>query len=114
MINIPTTERAQRLVTEIFEFAIRNNAVPTTRSETGEKPTFFVWYSGHTNELTVHISPNGWSGSEEDETYNVYLSSGEHITAEETEADLEKVLARMTEVMNEWKEGEADAVQVGN
>lgn len=108
MRDLPTTGRAQRLATEIFEFAIRNNAVPTTRSKTGEKPTFFVWYSGHTNELTVHISSNGWSGSEKDETYNVYLSADEHTTAEEIESELEKVLARMAEVMNEWEAKQND------
>lgn len=114
MINIPTTERAQRLVTEIFEFAIRNNAVPTTRSETGKKPTFFVWYSGHTTGLTVRIFPNGWSRRGEDEASDIYLSANEYKTAEEIEAELKQVLARMTAVMNVWKEGEADAVQVGN
>lgn len=108
MINIPTTERAQRLVTEIFEFAIRDNAVPTTRAVTGEHPTFFVWYSGHTNGLTVHIYPNGWSGSEEDEESDIYLSTNEYKTEEEIEAKLEKVLARMTEVMNEWEAKQHD------
>lgn len=108
MTYLPTTERAQRLVTEIFEFVIRNNAVPTRRELTGEHPTFFVWYSGHINELTVHISPNGWSGSEEDETYDVYLSTDEHITAEEIESELEKVLARMAKVMNEWEAKQHD------
>lgn len=113
MINIPTTKRAQILVTEIFEFAIRNNAVPTARSKTGEKPTFFVWYAGHTNELTVHISPTGWSESGEDEVFDIYLSANEYTTAEEIEAELRRVLARMAKVMNEWEEGEADAVQAG-
>lgn len=114
MRDLPTTERAQRLVTEIFEFAIRNNPVPTTRTEAGEKPTFFVWYSGHTNGLWVRIFPNGWSGSGEDEASDIYLSANEYKTAEEIEAELKQVLARMTAVMNVWKEGEADAEQVGN
>lgn len=114
MRDLPTTERAQRLVTEIFEFAIRNNAVPTTRSKAGEKPTFFVWYSGHTTGLCVRIFPNGWSRGGEAEASDIYLSANEYKTAEEIEAKLEQVLARMAEVMNVWKEGEADAVQVGN
>jgi hypothetical protein len=108
MINIPTTEKAQRLVTEIFEFAIRNNPVPTKRENTGAHPTFFVWYSGHINGLTVHISPNGWSESGEDEESDIYLSANEYKTAEEIEAKLERVLARMTEVMNEWEAKQND------
>lgn len=111
MINIPTTERAQRLVTEIFEFAVRNNAVPTSRAETGEHPTFFVWYSGHTNDLTVHILSEGWTVGEideKDETYDVYLSPNEYTTAKEIETHLEKVLARMAEVMNEWEAKQHD------
>lgn len=108
MINIPTTERAQRLVTEIFEFAVRNNAVPTKRAETGEHPTFFVWYSGHTNDLTVHISPKGWEEYGKDEAYHIYLSPNEHTTAEEIYTHLEQVLARMAEVMNEWEAKQHD------
>lgn len=103
MTYLPTTEQAQRLVTEIFEFAIRNNAVPTQRTETGERPTFFVKYSGHTAGLTVHISPNGWRGSEKGEVYYIFLSPTEYKTAEEIEARMEQVLARMTEVMNVWE-----------
>lgn len=108
MRDLPTTERAQRLVTEIFEFAIRNNAVPTIRSETGKKPTFFVWYSGHTTGLTVRIFPNGWSRRGEDEASDIYLSANEYKTAEEIEAELKQVLARMTEVMNEWEAKQHD------
>lgn len=108
MINIPTTERAQRLVTEIFEFAIRNNAVPTIRSEAGEKPTFFVWYSGHTTGLWVRIFPNGWSRRGEGEASDIYLSANEYKTAEEIEAELKQVLARMTEVMNAWEAKQHD------
>lgn len=108
MINIPTTERAQRLVTEIFELAIRNNAVPTIRSETEEKPTFFVWYSGHTTGLWVRIFPNGWSRREEGEASDIYLSANEYKTAEEIEAELKQVLARMTEVMNVWEAKQHD------
>ncbi len=111
MKYLPTTERAQRLVTEIFEFAVRNNAVPTRREETGEHPTFFVWYSGHTNELTVHILPKGWmvgGKDEKDETYDVYLSPDEYTTAKKIEAELEQVLARMAKVMNEWEAKQHD------
>lgn len=111
MTYLPTTERAQRLVTEIFEFAVRNNAVPTKRAETGEHPTFFVWYSGHTNDLMVHILSEGWTVGEIDEkdvTYDVYLSPNEYKTAEEIEAELKQVLTRMAEVMNEWEAKQHD------
>lgn len=108
MRDLPTTERAQRLVTEIFEFAIRNNAVPTIRSETWEKPTFFVWYSGHTTGLWVRIFPNGWSRRGEGEASDIYLSANEYETAEEIEEKLEKVLTRMTEVMNVWEAKQHD------
>lgn len=110
MTYLPTTERAQRLVTEIFEFAVRNNAVPTRRELTGEHPAFFVWKMGHTNDLTVRIYPDGWSDNEEseDETYDVYLSPNEYTTAKEIETHLEQVLARMAEVMNEWEAKQHD------
>ena len=108
MTCLPTTERAQRLATEIFEFAIRNNAVPTKREFTGEHPTFFVWYSGHTNGLMVHIYPKGWKADEKDEAYHIYPSPDKYTTAEEIEADLEQVLARMAEVMNEWEAKQHD------
>lgn len=103
MRDLPMTERTQRLVTEIFEFAVRNNDVPTKRENTGEHPTFFVWYSGHTNGVEVDISPNGWKAGEKDESYIIRLSPDESTTAEKIEAYLENVLRRMAEVMNEWE-----------
>lgn len=103
MTYLPTTEQAQRLVTEIFEFAVRNNAVPTQREYTGDQPTFFVWYSGHTTGLTVSIAPKGWEANGEDERYDIDLSPDEYITAEAIEARLLTILARMAEVMKEWE-----------
>ncbi|MEE0264368.1 MAG: hypothetical protein UD936_01975 [Acutalibacteraceae bacterium] len=63
--------KAQR----ILELAMKINNIPTKREVTGNKPTVFVWFSGHVNLLNVEIHSNGWvEKSVPDYVHQIYLS----------------------------------------
>ena len=59
----------------ILELAMKINNTPTKQELTGDKPTIFVWFSGHCNLLNVEIHSNGWcEGNNPDYRYYLYLS----------------------------------------
>ena len=52
--------RVRNRVKEIVGLAMLINDTPTTRKETGDKPTVFVDFSGHTCGLIVAVCEKGW------------------------------------------------------
>lgn len=54
-----------------------NGLCPRRRSETGDKPTAFMCFSGHVAGISVDICKNGWSDDIEkyDMSVNVYLDN---------------------------------------
>ena len=110
----PINEGFQRAVIAILSRAMRYNDTPTKTEHTGNKPTFFVEYSGHTASLYVRIYPNGWAaGNDAEYSYIVDLCASNG-TDQEVSDTLNEIIETMDRVYNEWKEGEADAVQVGS
>lgn len=66
------TRKAQR----ILELAMKINNTPTERELTGDKPTVFVWFSGHVNMLDVEIYQKGWDkNTQSDCSYRFDLSN---------------------------------------
>lgn len=55
-----------------------NGLCPRRRSETGDKPTAFMYFSGHVAGISVDICKNGWSNDikEYDMSDNAYLDAG--------------------------------------
>lgn len=71
MAEMTVNRKAQR----ILELAMKINNTPTEREITGDKPTVFVWFSGHVNILEVEIHLNGWvENKQSDCTYIFRLS----------------------------------------
>lgn len=99
-------EITQRVL-EIMELAVSFNSSETRQEITGNKPTFFVVFSGHICGLEVRANINGYPESP------VYLSSKgvtNHYEVtildgaeKQTLQDLDAVLAEMRRIINEWE-----------
>ena len=110
----PINEGFQAAAIMILSRAMRYNNMPTKTERTGNKPTFFVEYSGHVSTLYVRIHPNGWAaGNDAEYSYIVDLCASND-TEQKVSDTLNEIIETMDRVYNEWKEGEADAVQMGN
>lgn len=48
-----------------------NGAEARTREKTGNKPTAFMTFSGHTYTLDVEIHKNGWTRDDKDDTSKI-------------------------------------------
>ena len=102
-----TKEITQRVL-EIMELAVSFNSSATMQKFTGNKPTFFVVFSGHICGLEVRANIIGYP-----ESPVVYLS-GEGVTRgykptyldgaeKQTLQDLDAVLAEMRRIISEWE-----------
>lgn len=103
-----TNEIKQRVL-EIMELAVTFNGSETRQEITGNKPTFFVEFYGHTCTLEVRARVKGYCvGSS-----NIYLT-GEGVTSryevtilgdaeKQPLQDLDTVLAEMRRIINEWE-----------
>ncbi len=56
----PAELTVQQKFLRIMELALRLNGTPTKKAKTGNKPTVFVDFSGHTSELIVSVYSRGW------------------------------------------------------
>lgn len=111
----PINDGFQVAAIMILSRAMRYNNMPTKTEHTGNKPTFFVEYSGHTASLHVSIYPNGWAAEDDVEYYSYIVDlCASNDTEQKVSDTLNEIIETMDRVYNEWKEGEADAVQVGS
>lgn len=61
-------------VLRIMELAMLINPSCTQKEKTGNKPTVFVWFSGHCNNVLINIYPEGWSSNDEGfEQYDCFM-----------------------------------------
>lgn len=106
-IEKPITAEVRELVLRIVERAIYYNNTQTQQSITSGKPTFFVYFSGHTAALYVNIHTNGWEPNGNSESFVIYLAENYYNgTADEIQNELVSVLKRMEEVYTTWYEKE--------
>ena len=92
----------RNLIMRIVDLAFRLNSTPTTKETTGDKPTVFVDFFGHTTSVDVIIYPHGWDkDSNEFEKYSCYP------TCEWDSPDaLYNAVERLEELYQEW--GDSD------
>lgn len=93
-----TTREIRNLILRVMELAVLINSKPTEQEITGNRPTVFVYFSGHTAGVDVTIYPHGWDkDSIEYETYSCYP------TSEWDSPDaLYNAVERLEELYNEW------------
>ena len=110
MINIdekPMECKVRDTVLRILERAMHYNNTSTKQELTESKPTFFVWFNGHTAQLDVFIEAVGWSEKSGSERYCVFLTESKYRpTADEIQNQLVAILKRMEEVYSAWYEKE--------
>jgi len=104
MDELPTTQECAEIALEIIKRAMMYNRVPTERATTGDKPTFFVWFSGHVNALDLQIQPIGWGDNEPELQYEIALSPQPWRPASIIAEELHDALDKMVEVQKAWEE----------
>lgn len=104
----PITAEVRELVLRIMERAMFYNSTRTEQEFTNNKPTFFVYFAGHTAILCVDIHKNGWISKDDPEEFMIYLTErgGYTGTADEIQDKLISVLKRMEEAYDVWYEKE--------
>ena len=102
----PMSAKVRDTVLRIMERAMYYNNTPTKQECTGDKPTFFVNFSGHCGVITVCCYPVGYKEDAEGIYFTkqpmCYLYESEHITEEEILNNLTRTLADMERIYNDW------------
>lgn len=87
-------EEVRAAMHELLDAVLDCNGFESRRVEkTGTKPTVFMRYYGHTNEVEIDISPAGWFPEERTDTIlDMYLDNGvDYIRIENTVAKLNEL-----------------------
>lgn len=104
------TAEVRRLALKIFETALMYNSTSTEQEYTGEKPTFFVNFSGHCATLEVQCYPNGY------DKHSLFFYVGGNVlhllceSENRSENDiinaLETILEEMDDIYKHWQKKE--------
>lgn len=81
----------------ILGLAMKINNTPTKQEVTGDKPTVFVWFSGHVNELQVWIYSKGWFANATSDYYWVIDLS------KDTNEEMDECIARLKDIWHKYK-----------
>ncbi len=99
MARMTPRRKAQR----ILELAMKINNTATQRKLTGDKPTVYVWFSGHVNELNVRIHSDGWfEKSDPDYYYSIYLSD-DSLNDKPAEDKLDECISILKDIWQKYK-----------
>lgn len=96
---------------EIFDLCLRLNPVQTKQELTGNKPTVFFWFSGHTNDIEVSIYEKGWIKNVsndvwyriKDDSVNTYYPSRDDYEDHFTDT-IDDVISHLRRLCNEWED----------
>lgn len=66
-------EKVNEKALKIMELCLLLNPSPTKRAITGDKPTVFCNFLGHTCELMISIHRSGWKSGDAGDSFTVYL-----------------------------------------
>lgn len=79
-------------ITQIIQLCYQINSVETQREVTGNLPTVFLDFMGHTCQLNARIYDDGWmSGEDPDFSACVYLDESPN----DVSAELSKLIERL-------------------
>ena len=92
-------ESIKNKVLEIMALAVEFNNTATKTELTGDKPTFFVYFSGHVCLLHVHVYPEGWS---EDKIGKVKCLET-YLDKYNAEENLDNILNEMKKAISDWE-----------
>lgn len=103
----PMSTKVRDTVLRIMERALYYNNTPTQQKYTGDKPTFFVGFSGHCGHISVQCYPCGYVDMVADDIFcgdGLYfkLCEGEYTSEEKILNGLNRILADMERIYNDW------------
>lgn len=79
-------------IAKILQLCYQINNVGTNQEETGNLPTVFLDFMGHTCQLNIRIYDEGWaSGENPDFSASVYLDDSPH----DVSTELSKLIERL-------------------
>lgn len=81
-------------LTQIMQLCYQINSVGTNREETGNLPTVFVDFSGHTCQLHARIYEEGWE-TEVDPDYTTTINLNQHSASEKLHVLIERLGATL-------------------
>lgn len=92
-------ENIKSKIMKIIALAIEFNDTRTQKRYTGNKPTVWVEFSGHTCQLDVNISHEGWDGFAETETRMcIYLDGNKN-----AEVELDAAFETLERIIANWR-----------
>ncbi len=90
----------------ILGLAMKINSTSTRRELTGNKPTVFINFSGHINQLEVYIHSNGWFEEEDpDYCYYLYLSDDNY-----KDEKMNECIALLKDIWQQYKPAKIEEV----
>jgi hypothetical protein len=78
-------------LTEIMKLCYQINNVETNREKTGNLPTVFAQFYGHTCQLDVYIYDEGWTTPHDEEAWRI----GVYLTEDNASTLLDKIIDRL-------------------
>lgn len=92
-------ENIKSKIMKIIALAIEFNDTRTQKRYTGNKPTVWVEFFGHTCQLDVHISHEGWNRFAEIETRMcIYLDDNKN-----AEVELDAAFETLERIIANWR-----------
>lgn len=92
-------KKIKEKVLKIMALALEFNNTRTQNKYTGNKPTVWVKFSGHTCQLDVQISHEGWERFAEKETQMwIYLDDNKN-----AEVELDAAIETLERIIANWK-----------
>ena len=83
----------------IFSLVIDLNPTETLRKITGEKPSVFIYYHGHTASFEVRVCEKGWCvGSHREKNWRMYMDA----PMDEINAQLDEIIGYLECLKAKW------------
>lgn len=84
----------------VFSLILDINPTETQRKTTGEKPSVFIEYLGHTANFAVMVCEKGWYvGSYTDKKWEIYMDDA---PADEINAQLDEIIGYLECLKAKW------------
>lgn len=107
--NGKMTKEVKGRVLSLMNLALEYNSHETTQELTGNKPTFFVWFNGHTCDLDVAVYTGGYSANSKCIQESISLTSSfSSNTDEKILAALDRWIDLFISLQYEWRRAQKD------
>lgn len=84
----------------IFSLVIALNPTKTQRQTTGEKPSVFIEYLGHTADFAVRVCEKGWcTGSHIEKSWDIYM---DNTPIDKINAQLDEIIGYLECLKSKW------------